>query len=109
MGVKGPGPGLTLRKTMKATFLLLLRLGLRRLLSVSFCSILLTASPWSATAGERWDWSQRPPAVAWRAEIGAGFANVASASHRDDGLELRDALASEATRMMEQYQVRATI
>lgn len=28
-------------------------------------------------AADRWDWNQRQPAVAWRAEIGAGFASVA--------------------------------
>lgn len=38
--------------------------------------LLDVASLCGAAAG-RWDWSQHPPKVAWRADIGAGFASVA--------------------------------
>lgn len=40
-------------------------------------AILSIVAPRFAMAADRWDWSQRAPVVAWRAEIGAGFASVA--------------------------------
>ena len=41
-----------------------------KLLAFGFCAGVILR------AADRWDWSQQVPAVKWRAEIGAGFANV---------------------------------
>jgi len=48
-----------------------------RLVTLLACSTFLMGASWLANAGDRWDGSQRAPVVAWRAEIGAGFASVA--------------------------------
>ncbi|MCX8155954.1 MAG: PQQ-like beta-propeller repeat protein [Verrucomicrobiae bacterium] len=49
-----------------------------RLARLVFLAALVAGLQSKAHGADRWDWTQRLPTVAWRAEVGAGFASVAT-------------------------------